>query len=416
MTQSTPIDGPPAARLLDLTRLVSRVARGWSGVDRVEAAYLRHLLTLPDPLFSLITTGRGTFLLDQDGTRALADRLFGRVDWGKPDLASYLFRKQPRVKRAAFSDLARLAIARTRRNRPPLRLARHLPAGTAWINVGHSNLLSGGFEMMGMVPGGRSSVLIHDTIPLDYPEYSSPGSADFTDRLAIVARRADLVIYNSRQTQIVAERWMAGLGRVPPGVAALLGVEVPEPNRRELPEGIDLSKPCFVALGTIEPRKNHRLLFDIWEDFARTLPPEQIPDLHVVGRRGWMNEDVFAWLDTSPLVGRHVHEWNGLSDGAVSALVQGARGLLMPSFAEGFGLPPAEAHALGTPVIANPLPVYREILGNNPVYADVGDMYSWRNKILELSQTEKPRQTVAMGNAGRVPTWQEHFNLVLKVT
>lgn len=418
MTGIEPTEGPPAARLLDLTRLVSRVGGAkWAGVDRVEAAWLRHLLTLPDPLFSLVHTGRGTFLLDRDATAELSERLHGRVAWGKPDLVSHLFRKQPPLKRAAFADLARLSIARTGRKRPPTPLARHLPKGTAWINVGHSNLLSGGFDMMASVPGGRASVLIHDTIPLDHPEFASPGALlDFHKRLAIVARRADLVIYNSQQTRTIAEKWMADHGRVPAGITALLGVEVAEPVAGELPQGLDLSRPYFVVLGTIEPRKNHRLLLDIWDRFAQTLPPEQIPDLYVVGRRGWMNEDVFAWLDTSPLVGRHVHELNGQTDGAVSALVAGARALLMPSFAEGFGLPPAEAHALGTVAVVNPLPVYREILGNNPVYADVTDMYSWQKTILELSKAGKPRQMVATGGTGRVPTWQEHFNLVLKVT
>ena len=411
-----PTEGPPAARLLDLTRLVSQVGGAkWAGIDRVEAAWLRHLLTLPDPLYSLARTGRGTFLLDRDGTQALSDRLHGHVVWGKPDLISRLFRKLPPLKRAALADLARLSIARTARRRPQL-LARHLPKGTAWINVGHSNRFPVGFDLMDRVPGGRVSVLIHDTIPLDYPSYSGVRVSGFRRRVAIVARRADLVIYNSQQTRDAAESWMAEFGRVPPGITALLGVEAAEPAAGELPEGLNLTRPYFVVLGTIEPRKNHRLLFDIWERFAKTLPPEDIPDLYIVGRRGWLNEDVFAWLDTSPLIGRHVHELGGLSDGAVSALVQGARALLMPSFAEGFGLPPAEAHLLGTVAVVNPLPVYREILGNNPVYVDVADMYSWQTTILELSKAEKPRQTVATGGIGKVPTWQEHFNLVLKVT
>ncbi len=411
-------EGPPTARLLDLRRLVQRVGgERWTGVERVEAAYLRHLLELPDPLFSLVVTGRGTFLLDRGGTQALSDRLHGRVPWGKPDLISHLFRKLPPVRRAAHADIARLSIAHTGRKRPMTPLARHLPEGTAWINVSTSNLMSGGFDMMAKVPGGRASVLIHDTIPLDLPEYASAGTLrTFRNRLSMVARRADLVIYNSQQTRDAAESWMAEFGRVPPGITALLGVEAAEPAAGELPEGLNLTRPYFVVLGTIEPRKNHRLLFDIWERFAKTLPPEDIPDLYVVGRRGWLNEDVFAWLDTSPLIGRHVHELGGLSDGAVSALVQGARALLMPSFAEGFGLPPAEAHLLGTVAVVNPLPVYREILGNNPVYVDVADMYSWQTTILELSKAEKPRQTVATGGIGKVPTWQEHFNLVLKVT
>jgi glycosyltransferase involved in cell wall biosynthesis len=88
----------------------------------------------------------------------------------------------------------------------------------------------------------------------------------------------------------------------------------------------------------------------------------------------------------------------------------------MPSFAEGFGLPPAEALALGTPVIANDLPVYHEVLGNNPVYVPVANMYSWAEKIIELAQADRKERKAAVGEASWLPTWQEHFNLVLKVT
>ena len=111
---------------------------------------------------------------------------------------------------------------------------------------------------------------------------------------------------------------------------------------------------------------------------------------------------------------RHVFEHNGLGDGAVSALVSGARALLMPSHAEGFGLPPAEALALGTPAIVGDLPVYREVLGNNPVYLNTHDMYSWANEILEFARGRNRGPTAASGGVPELPTWQAHFDLVFK--
>jgi glycosyltransferase involved in cell wall biosynthesis len=99
----------------------------------------------------------------------------------------------------------------------------------------------------------------------------------------------------------------------------------------------------------------------------------------------------------------------GLPDGAVASLLLGARALLFPSLAEGFGLPLVEAAALGTPVIASDLPVIREVLGDYPVYLDPVDSYPWMEtvKTLALSQT---RQT-----ALTPPTWRDHFNTVLNL-
>ncbi len=99
-------------------------------------------------------------------------------------------------------------------------------------------------------------------------------------------------------------------------------------------------------------------------------------------------------------------------------LVAGAAGLLFPSCAEGFGLPPAEAAAAGVPVICNELPVMREILGEYPIYASVTDSYSWIKTIWELAEAGR----VAEGPNDRsrtrfeAPTWEAHFNTVLRVT
>jgi glycosyltransferase involved in cell wall biosynthesis len=233
--------------------------------------------------------------------------------------------------------------------------------------------------------------------------------------MRIVSAQADVVICNSETTRRDVGRHFTRFGRVPELVVAPLGVTPPRPDPAALPAGVDLARPRFVTLGTIEPRKNHALLLDVWEHFARTLPEADIPALDIVGARGWANETVFDRLDRSPLRGRHLFEHGALADGAAAALVQGARALLMPSLAEGFGLPPAEALALGTPVIATDLPVYREFLGNNPVYLDGSDMYSWANQILSFSRGQAGTHTAARAEATALPTWQDHFDLVFRV-
>jgi glycosyltransferase involved in cell wall biosynthesis len=98
--------------------------------------------------------------------------------------------------------------------------------------------------------------------------------------------------------------------------------------------------------------------------------------------------------------------------------LQGAAGALFPSLAEGYGLPPIEAAALGVPVICNDLPVYREILGDIPVYASVLDRYLWRTTINDLTKDQRAEQQTNLTRKPLItrPNWKNHFNLVLKVT
>ena len=246
-------------------------------------------------------------------------------------------------------------------------------------------------------------MLIHDTIPLDFPQFQRPGTVDsFRARLENVSAHADMVIYNSRATRADAERWLAGIGRVPPALVAHLGVDLAVPGDPAAPE-----PPYFVTVGTIEPRKNHALLLDVWDDLG-----DAAPHLVIAGQRGWANAEVFARLDAR--AGDRILERAGLDDAALAGLVKGSAALLFPSRAEGYGLPPIEAAGLQVPVICADLPVYREVLGDIPVYLSPDDVYSWRDTITRLVAEHQTGQRQHPAPF-QVPRWEDHFNQVLKV-
>lgn len=390
----------PPARLLDITRLMSRAGRGLTGIDKVERAWLAALLAEPVPLWLIGRTAFGYALLDRDaGAEVLAAVDTG--DWGRPDRLSRLARRATPGQRAAQGFVR----ARARHRCLPFTLGRMLkwlPPGTAYINVGHSNLTDR--MLRAARRRGPVSVLVHDTIPLDWPDLQRPGTVEaFAGKMRRVSELADRVICSSDSVAADTRRHLSTMGRVPPITVAALGVTLAAPRPQDL-AGLPLEPPYFVALGTIEPRKNIGLLLDVWQG----LGPHP-PRLIICGARGWRNEAVFARLDAGI---EGVSEVSGLSDGAVTALLAGARGLLFPSLVEGYGLPPLEAAALGRPVLCSPLAICRELLGTAAVYADSTEVYQWRKTIIEWAGSAPPDTRPRF----EPPSWDDHFKTVLGVT
>lgn len=415
-TNPVTMTGSAAARILDVTRLLAGVGRGrMTGVDRVEFAYLRAFLAETEPLFLLARTRFGFLLLDRTAGAVLQDALGECGE--RPATGWFRFLRDPKWK--VTHALRKRAVARSTHWRLGGMLKRAVPAGTRYISVGHSNLNEEVLAAVRAIPGGQISVMIHDTIPLDYPEFTRAGvTEEFRQKMQATARYADLVIYNSKETRRDAERWFGHHGTIPEGITAHLGIEVMSANAALIPPELPLDRPYFVYVGTIEPRKNHALLLDVWTTFEATMAPADIPRLFILGKRGWNNEDVFHRLDTLPFMGRTVFEVPNLPDAAVAALLSGAAGALFPSFAEGFGLPPIEAVAAGVPVICGDLCVYREILGNIPVYAEVNDRYLWETIVRDFAKKKRAvkQPDLKARSAPDLPTWENHFNLLLKMT
>jgi glycosyltransferase involved in cell wall biosynthesis len=213
------------------------------------------------------------------------------------------------------------------------------------------------------------------------------------------------VIGNSQATLDELERFACEQGRpMPPSIPAWLGVE------KSLSRAADPGPtPTFVAVGTIEARKNHMLLLDLWSRLLKGSAP--VPRLLLIGQRGWECDDVFQRLDRDERLRQHVVELNSCSDDEMISHVASARALLFPSLAEGFGLPLVEALAAGTPVIASDLPVFREIGQGVPELIDPLDMGAWHNAVLAYADPESPLRKAQLDRLRRFMPfrWEDHF-------
>jgi glycosyltransferase involved in cell wall biosynthesis len=262
----------------------------------------------------------------------------------------------------------------------------------------------------------RFLCLVHDLIPIEFPEYARPtGAALHRRRIETVVQLADAVIVNSTATGRSLRPWLERSGRQVEVHVALLGTEaLPLPSLP--PPDPVVEPPYFVCVGTIEPRKNHLLLLQLWRHLVETLPTESVPRLIVIGRRGWENEQVVDMLERCPALRTHVQELGGCSDARMAALLRGARALLLPSFAEGYGMPVAEALSVGTPVVCSDLAALREVGGDTPDYLDPLDGPGWKAAILDHAA----RGPAHVAQTARLPgwhnpTWKEHIAVVAEV-
>ena len=279
-----------------------------------------------------------------------------------------------------------------------------------YLNVGHTGLNQGALPRWIKRHQVKAVYLLHDLIPLSHPQYCRPGeAARHEQRMLNALTSASGIIANSQATLCELSRFASEKGRAMPA-ATVAWISGPDLPAQVVPRS--QPRPYFVTLGTIEARKNHILLLSVWESLVAGLG-EAAPDLVIIGQRGWEAEEVTALLDDPQSLEGHVRELGRCDDDDLAAWLAGARALLMPSFAEGFGLPVIEALELGTPVIATDLPVYREIVGDIPTYLDPVDQAAWEQAIGDFTgdSPERKRQLRAVQDY-RPPDWPTHFEKV----
>ncbi|WP_277968866.1 glycosyltransferase family 4 protein [Sphingomonas echinoides] len=383
--------------ILDLSRLISRARHHTpSGVDRVEMAYAQGLsASLGDRLdFAAVHPLAGYGRLSTQTALRYLDLLERRWDSEGGGVEQ----------RSLRETVPLLMTLLPKPGRPT--------PGSVYVQASPHHLTRPALVQRILArEQARFLCLVHDLIPIEYPEYARPDGARLHQRrIETIAAHADGVIVNSAATGVSMRPWIERSGRDVAIHVALLGTQIMPTPTTPLPVP---EVPYFLCVGTIEPRKNHLLLLNLWRTFAETLPQAAIPRLVIVGRRGWENEQVIDMLERCPALRGHVEERNGCSDQHLDALLRGARALVLPSFAEGYGMPVAEALAVGTPVICSDLPALREAGDTVPDFLDPLDGPAWRATILDHFHCG-PMRAAQMERLPtyRAPNWEQHIAIV----
>jgi glycosyltransferase involved in cell wall biosynthesis len=225
--------------------------------------------------------------------------------------------------------------------------------------------------------GARAFFVMYDLLPALRPEvfpgFVQPAFAHWLDEVTEIS---DGIVCISRTVADELVDWLEsarpqraaplriGYFHLGADLAASLPSKGPQPHARRALRQMR-TRPSFLMVGTIEPRKGHAQALAAFE---RLWTAGVQANLIIVGREGWGLEQLTKRLRTHPERGKRLLWLEGASDEMLLRFYESAVALLAASEGEGFGLPLVEAAKHGLPIIARDLPVFREVAGEHAFY------------------------------------------------
>ena len=243
----------------------------------------------------------------------------------------------------------------------------------------------------------KLAFVCYDTIPLIYPQFFFPPRAEgFRKMFHQVVPLSDLVLVTAEQiANDISHYCDENEIPVPRTRVFCPGADL-IPNQRTgpdaLPSGL-VSGHYAIFVSTIEPRKGHRLLFSVWKRLlADGVPQATGFKLALVGRRGWLVDDLMAEMEAHPSYGSSLLVLSDVTDDGLAALYRNAAFGLYPSLYEGYGLSVVELFAYGKAVIASPGGALKTVVGEFSPCLDPRDEDAWFEALRDWIENPAARQ------------------------
>lgn len=256
-------------------------------------------------------------------------------------------------------------------------------------------------------------LLCHDLIPINYPEFFlNKHTSLFSKYMNQTIKVVDHFYCNSKFTRNELSEYHTKMGvSQPPMTVVTLGCDLYmkkiTDNESELLRSL-INQPYLLFVSTIEIRKNHNLIYQMYlkllEQGAQNLPP-----VYFVGRRGWKVEALLNNLDNDSRIKDKIRILDNVSDSDLIQLYKHCWFTLYPSFIEGYGLPVAESLSFGKFCLSSNAGSLTEVGREYIDYADPHQLDQWAEKFLFLINhpeyvAEKEKQ---IRDQYRPTSWEE---------
>ena len=241
---------------------------------------------------------------------------------------------------------------------------------------------------------GKSTVIVYDMTYRAHPETMNEVTRKWLeDVLEKSCARADKIITIS---QFSKNEIMKYLGIEENRIEVMpMGVDTDIFNDRKDEKKIDEVKrkfgidgDYFLYMGTLEPRKNIERMIEAYALLKKE--NAAAPKLVLAGKKGWLYDKIFEKVKKYEIEDDVIFT-GYISDEDAVEVMRGAFAFIFVSIYEGFGIPPLEAMACGTPVIVSGEASLPEVVGDAAVIADAYDCADIKNAMLEMCKNDEKR-------------------------
>jgi glycosyltransferase involved in cell wall biosynthesis len=260
--------------------------------------------------------------------------------------------------------------------------------------------------------GFQMALLCHDLIPIMFPEfYRKRDVRLFSNYMRQALAIADQIVVNSRAVKTDCQNFCLTQDIEPKKImVGFLGSDIRSDSSRvieELPRPL-MPRQFALFVSTIEPRKGHALLCNVWHRLiAEGIPQSKGFKLVFVGRTGWMVDDLIESIRSDQELSKHIVMLHNVTDEKLAALYRQAAFCVYPSRYEGYGLPVVEAFQYGKAVLASSGGALPELTSDFSPTIDAMDEDAWyvalKSWLLDPAEYQNYEEKIRTGF--RHPPW-----------
>lgn len=255
----------------------------------------------------------------------------------------------------------------------------------------------------------------YDMLPIVTPQFSGHSTQSLTDYSLEIYPLCTKLLAISEHTKKDVAAWLKkNKKRIPPIEVIRLGDDFNFATSKRPKQADVLKKDEYIiCVGTIEARKNHMLLYYAYKRaLERSI---SLPELVIIGRRGWQTDDVHNLISNDPEINQKIHFFENCGDEELSWLYEHCLFSVYPSFYEGWGLPIAESVARHVPCVCSNTSSMPEVAGSLVGYFSPNSVDECLEAMQTLLSPVELKRAKAKTKKYNVTSWDTTYQQVCAI-